>query len=229
MKHKTDSSTGNGRRKWRVEVVVAVVATIGTLGAALLANIDKLSRPPAVVTTDLSRSADELKTLSRSADELTSLLAERAEEVSLYLRTLREDALDFLQKENVTANAPTAKFAPATQIGSANFVSPSAARALLKQLDDIEPEFRNLHNRHVELIKQGKLTAAHEIDNDIDRLIDKLLSAANRAYAPGKDVHYLTAYAVAPKYPKLMCRKYKSHPRYDSDSKRQILPSCRNE
>ncbi|HEX8397138.1 MAG TPA: hypothetical protein VF644_06915 [Pyrinomonadaceae bacterium] len=151
-------------KKLRPEIVVAIIGVIGVIGAAIIANVDKWS-PKSNVNSNSSIAepsrvpASNIKdtnspVMDQSSKELIDLLNQRASRIVETMESEKQKALASLREGNGRASR-----------------SPEAEAEFLQELDNTQKLFIQLHEKHIEAIKNGKLGLAHDIVSDIHYLL----------------------------------------------------------
>lgn len=150
--------------KLRFEIVVAIIGGIGIIGAAIIANVDKWSSKsnvnsnssiaePSTVTTSNIKDTNSLE-MDQSSKELIDLLSQRASRIVETMESEKQKAVASLREGKGRASR-----------------SPEAEAEFLQELDNTQKLFIQLHEKHIEAIKNGKLGLAHDIVSDIHYLL----------------------------------------------------------
>ena len=151
-------------KKLRPEIVVAIIGVIGVIGAAIIANVDKwssksnvnsnssIAEPSRVPTSNIKDTNSPV--MDQSSKELIDLLNQRASRIVETMESEKQKAVASLREGKGRASR-----------------SPEAEAEFLQELDNTQKLFIQLHEKHIEAIKNGKLGLAHDIVSDIHYLL----------------------------------------------------------
>ncbi len=160
------------KRKWRPEIVVAIIGLIGVLSAAVITNFDKwLYKPanssnsvaantnsskvdPTVSPPSMLSSGDKVSISNQSISELIKVLEIRADQI---LKAMDDDKHRLLRRIHSKERS--------------SGLNVEYTALLLSEFDSSQKLFTQLHEKHIEALKAGQLVAAHEIFLDIRNLL----------------------------------------------------------